>query len=129
MKSASALFDDARATGGASATPAISARGVGFRYGDREALADVEFSTARREIFGFLGPNGGGKSTLFRVLSTVVPIQSGSISILGADLRGDTRAVRGKIGVVFQHPGLDAKLRVDENLRCHGNLYGLFGAG
>jgi ABC-2 type transport system ATP-binding protein len=107
---------------------AIDARGVGFRYGERQALSDVGFNVARTEIFGFLGPNGGGKSTLFKILSTLVPIQTGSISILGADLAGDTRAVRARIGVVFQNPGLDAKLRVDENLRCHGNLYGMSGA-
>jgi ABC-2 type transport system ATP-binding protein len=109
-------------------SPAIEASGLGFRYGDREALADVSFAVARGEIFGFLGPNGGGKSTLFRLLSTLVPIQSGDARILGCDLRGATQALRRRIGVVFQSPSLDGKLTVAENLAIHGNLYGMRGA-
>src|SRR5579863_3365813 len=111
-----------------SAEPAIEVAGLSFSYGDREALREVEFTIARGEIFGFLGPNGGGKSTLFRLLSTLVPIQSGDARILGCDLRGATQALRRKIGVVFQSPSLDGKLTVTENLAIHGNLYGMRGA-
>src|ERR1700675_4032548 len=109
-------------------SPAIEASALGFRYGDREALSDVSFAVARGEIFGFLGPNGGGKSTLFRLLSTLVPIQSGSARILNCNLRGETQALRRRIGVVFQSPSLDGKLTVTENLTIHGNLYGMRGA-
>ena len=59
---------------------AIEAHAIGFRYGDRKALSDVSFSIARGEIFGFLGPNGGGKTTLFKLLSTLAPIQPSSVS-------------------------------------------------
>ena len=111
-----------------STDPAIEVGGLDFSYGDRRALRDVEFTIARGEIFGFLGPNGGGKSTLFRLLSTLVPIQSGSVRILNCDLRGETQALRRKIGVVFQSPSLDGKLTVTENLTIHGNLYGMRGA-
>ena len=111
-----------------STDPAIEVGGLDFSYGDRRALRDVEFTIARGEIFGFLGPNGGGKSTLFRLLSTLVPIQSGSARILNCDLRGETQALRRKIGVVFQSPSLDGKLTVSENLAIHGNLYGMRGA-
>jgi ABC-2 type transport system ATP-binding protein len=111
-----------------SAEPAIEVAGLSFSYGDRQALCEVEFTIARSEIFGFLGPNGGGKSTLFRLLSTLVPIQSGIARILGYDLRGATEALRRKIGVVFQSPSLDGKLTVAENLAIHGNLYGMRGA-
>ena len=111
-----------------SAEPAIEVGGLDFSYGDRQALCAVEFTIARGEIFGFLGPNGGGKSTLFRLLSTLVPIQSGNARILGYDLRGATQALRRKIGVVFQSPSLDGKLTVAENLAIHGNLYGIRGA-
>ncbi|HEY2523735.1 MAG TPA: ATP-binding cassette domain-containing protein [Candidatus Binataceae bacterium] len=111
-----------------SAESAIEARSLGFSYGERQALAGVEFTIARGEIFGFLGPNGGGKSTLFRLLSTLVPVQSGSAHILGYDLRGATQALRSRIGVVFQSPSLDGKLTVAENLAIHGNLYGMRGA-
>jgi ABC-2 type transport system ATP-binding protein len=111
-----------------SAEPAIEVADLSFSYGDRPALSTVEFTIARGEIFGFLGPNGGGKSTLFRLLSTLVPIQSGDARILGCDLRGATQALRRKIGVVFQSPSLDGKLTVAENLAIHGNLYGMRGA-
>jgi ABC-2 type transport system ATP-binding protein len=111
-----------------STDPAIEVGGLDFSYGDRRALRDVEFTIARGEIFGFLGPNGGGKSTLFRLLSTLVPIQSGSARILNCNLRGETQALRRKIGVVFQSPSLDGKLTVTENLTIHGNLYGMRGA-
>jgi ABC-2 type transport system ATP-binding protein len=111
-----------------SAEPAIEVADLSFSYGDRQALSAVEFTIARGEIFGFLGPNGGGKSTLFRLLSTLVAIQSGDARILGCDLRGATRVLRRKIGVVFQSPSLDGKLTVAENLAIHGNLYGMRGA-
>jgi ABC-2 type transport system ATP-binding protein len=106
---------------------AIEADGLGFRYGDREALNDVTFSIARGEIFGFLGPNGGGKTTLFKLLSTLSSIQSGSARLFGHDLTGETGAVRRQLGVVFQHPSLDGKLTVRENLAAHGHLYGVSG--
>jgi ABC-2 type transport system ATP-binding protein len=112
----------------ASAEPAIEVAGLSFSYGEREALRAVDFTIPRGEIFGFLGPNGGGKSTLFRLLSTLVPIQSGDVRILGYDLRGAARALRRKLGVVFQNPSLDSKLSVAENLTIHGNLYGMRGA-
>jgi ABC-2 type transport system ATP-binding protein len=107
---------------------AIDARALGFSYGDREALNDVTFAIARGEIFGFLGPNGGGKTTLFKLLSTLAPIQTGSARLFGHDLAGDTGAVRRRLGVVFQHPSLDGKLTVGENLAAHGHLYGISGA-
>jgi len=106
---------------------AVEARALFFRYGERAALNDVSFTISRGEIFGFLGPNGGGKTTLFRVLSTLVPVQSGAAAMLGYDLAGDTTAVRRKLGVVFQHPSLDGKLTVAENLLHHGHLYGMRG--
>lgn len=107
---------------------AVEVSGVSFRYGDRVALDGVSFSVPRGEIFGLLGPNGSGKTTLFRVLSTLIPPQSGTLAILGKDLARETFAVRHRIGVVFQAPSLDKKLTAQENLIHHGHLYGLRGA-
>lgn len=117
----------ARVAERAVAAPAIEANALGFNYGERAALTDVSFSIARGEIFGFLGPNGGGKTTLFKLLSTLVPIQSGRALMLGHDLAENTIAVRRRLGVVFQHPSLDGKLSVAENLAHHGRLYGIWG--
>jgi len=123
LRSAAAAAPQVAAAGSA----VVECAALGFRYGDREALRDVSFSIARGEIFGFLGPNGGGKTTLFKILSTLVPMQSGTARMLGRDLRGDTIAVRRALGVVFQRPSLAGKLTVAENLRHHGHLYGITG--
>ena len=98
------------------------------RYGDREALAGVSFSVDRGEMFGLLGPNGGGKSTLFKILATLVTADKGTARILGHDVAREPHAVRRRIGVVFQHPSVDAMLTVEENLVHHGHLYGRRGA-
>ncbi len=109
-------------------TPALEAYGLSFFYGaGRQALTDVNFAVARGEIFGFLGPNGGGKTTLFRLLSTLIPIQSGEVRVLGDNFRAGTLSVRRRMGVVFQYPSVDGKLTVAENLAHHGHLYGISG--
>ena len=97
------------------------------RYGDRVALDQVSLRVNSREIFGLLGPNGGGKTTLFRILSTLVRPTSGEANLLGLDLLRDTGAIRRRLGVVFQAPSLDKKLSVRENLAHQGHLYGLSG--
>ncbi len=107
---------------------AVSVSRLVHRYADRTAVADVSFAIAPSEIFAFLGPNGGGKTTLFRLLSTLIPIQSGEIEILGYDAARQAAEVRRRIGVVFQAPSLDRKLTVEENLWQHARLYGITGA-
>ena len=82
-------------------TPAIEIAGLGFNYGERRALSEVSFAIAHGEIFGLLGPNGGGKTTLFKLISTLVPMQQGDARILGLDLRRDTIALRRKLGVAL----------------------------
>jgi ABC-2 type transport system ATP-binding protein len=109
-------------------TPAIQAQGLSHRYGDHLALDDLTFEVSSESIFGLLGPNGGGKTTLFRILSTLLPVQTGTVCLLGLDVRGQPDAVRRQIGVTFQSPSLDTRLTVRENLRHHGHLYGLFGS-
>jgi ABC-2 type transport system ATP-binding protein len=100
--------------------------GLTHRYGERLALDGVTFSVRKGEVFGLLGPNGGGKTTLFKILSTALRPTSGSARIEGVDVRDD--AVRRRIGVVFQAPSLDQKLTVAENLLHQGHLYGLRGS-
>ena len=96
-------------------------------YGDRLALDDVSFAVQRGEVFGLLGPNGGGKTTLFKILATLMRPSGGEASIAGDSIIANPAAVRRHLGVVFQHPSLDGKLTVFENLMCHGHLYGMNG--
>lgn len=101
---------------------------LGHRYGDRPALLDVSFEVGRGELFGLLGPNGGGKTTLMRILATLLAPTSGRALVEGRDVVEDPVAVRRRIGVVFQQPALDPWLTAAENLRHQGHLYGLRGA-
>lgn len=100
---------------------------VSFRYGDRVALDGISFDVRAGSITGFLGPNGGGKSTLFGLLSSLLPLQSGRVDVLGYDMRRQATECRREIGVTFQAPALDRRLSVRENLVHHGRLYGLSG--
>jgi ABC-2 type transport system ATP-binding protein len=91
------------------------------------ALSNVNFEVKAGEIFGLLGPNGGGKSTLFRILSTMMVPTGGRAEVAGHDVARDPAAVRRSIGVVFQTQSLDKALTVAENLRSQGHLHGLSG--
>jgi ABC-2 type transport system ATP-binding protein len=108
-------------------SPAIRIAELSHRYGEREAIRALSLEIPPAEIFVLLGPNGSGKTTLFRVLSTLIPLQRGSVTVFGHDLARDSAAVRSLLGVVFQAPSVDKKLTVRENLRHHGRLYGLGG--
>ncbi len=108
--------------------PAIQVCDLRVRYGETEALKGVSFDVERGVIFGLLGPNGGGKTTLFRVLSTLLRPTSGGARVGGFDVTSQAADVRRHLGVVFQSPGLDKVLTVAENLRFHGALFGLAGA-
>ncbi len=107
--------------------PIIQIENLSHHYGERVALNEVSFHVDHREIFGLLGPNGGGKTTLFRILSTLIPVSKGKVLLFGQDLRLNVQNVRKEIGVVFQSPSLDKKLTVKENLCHQGHLYGLSG--
>ena len=106
----------------------IGVQNLIHRYGERVALSNVNFEVKKGEIFGLLGPNGGGKSTLFRILSTMMVPTGGRAEIAGFDVARDPAAVRRSVGVVFQTQSLDKALTVAENLRAQGHLHGLSGA-
>jgi ABC-2 type transport system ATP-binding protein len=108
--------------------PPVEVEDLHRRYGETRALDGVTLTVRRGEVFGLLGPNGGGKTTLFRVLTTMLAPSSGRVRVLGHTLPRDGEAVRRAIGVVFQSPSLDRHLGVRENLRHQGHLYGLTGA-
>ncbi|MBM4001680.1 MAG: ABC transporter ATP-binding protein [Planctomycetes bacterium] len=106
---------------------AIEIEGVSYAYKERLALRDVSLQVSAGEVFAFLGPNGGGKTTLFRILSTLLTVQRGSVRVAGFELPRQSSEVRRKIGVVFQSPSLDKKLTVRENIRHQATLYGVSG--
>ncbi|MBS0264725.1 MAG: ATP-binding cassette domain-containing protein, partial [Planctomycetes bacterium] len=107
---------------------AIAIEGLSHSYGTVPALQQVSLQVGAGEIFGLLGPNGGGKSTLFRILATLLPVQTGQLRVLELDVARNPAQVRHLIGVTFQSPSLDRKLTVAENLSTQGMLYGLSGA-
>jgi len=104
---------------------AITLHNLSHRYGDRQALNGVSLAVAPGELFCLLGPNGSGKSTMFKIVSTLLPVQSGEAKVFDLDLKTQPAEIRHKIGVVFQHPALDKQLTVAENLRFHARLFGL----
>lgn len=106
---------------------AIEVENVSHWFGDRVALDRIALQVKAGEMYGLLGPNGGGKTTLFRMLCTALRPDQGTIRVLGKNAVAEAHAVRARIGVVFQQPSLDARLTVLENLRHQGHLYGLKG--
>ncbi len=105
----------------------IQLQGLRHQYGDRVALAGVSFDVRPAEIFGLLGPNGSGKTTTFRILSTLMIPSGGHAMILGHDVAREPALVRRNIGVVFQAQSIDIKLSAQENLMLIGHVYGLHG--
>jgi len=106
----------------ASNSTLLAVESLTHRYGERTALDNVSFTVRRGELFGLLGPNGGGKTTLFRILCTLMSPSAGRVTLNGGPMD------RHQIGVVFQSPSLDKKLTVRENLRHQGHIYGISGA-
>ena len=107
--------------------PAILAEGLGFDYGRERALDGVDLVVQPGELFAILGPNGGGKTTLFRILATLLAPARGRAAIFGHDLLRGAAEARRALGVMFQAPAIDRLLTVRENLDLQGALYGIGG--
>jgi ABC-2 type transport system ATP-binding protein len=94
--------------------PVLTTRGLSKSYGDVQALRGVDLEVGRGEIFGFLGPNGSGKTTTVRCLLDLIRPSGGTCRVLGLDPQAEPVAVRSRVGYL---PG---ELRLDDNMTADG---------
>lgn len=104
---------------------AIEVRELSHHYKAILAVDKISFQVKRGSIFGLLGPNGAGKSTTVKMLTTLLPLSSGSAQIVGYDVVKDSTKVRENIGYVPQSLSADGDLTAYENLLLSSKLYGL----
>jgi ABC-type multidrug transport system ATPase subunit len=97
------------------------------RFGHLTAVDHVSFRIEKRSIFGFLGPNGSGKTTVIRMLCGILEPSEGTGRIAGMDVAAETDRIKGSIGYMSQKFSLYDELTVDENLQFYCRLYGLNG--
>ena len=92
-------------------------------YGSVKAVDDIVLSVKSGQVFGFLGPNGAGKSTTIKLLTTLIPPSSGSLTILGINAIENPLLIRHKIGVVLQQPSYEPTLTVEKSLDKYGMMW------
>ncbi len=103
---------------------AVTAHELTKRFDDFVAVNGIDLEIRSGETFALLGPNGAGKTSTMRMVSTVSPPTSGSLSILGMDAATHGREIRGRLGVIPQEDQLDADLTVYENLTTYARYFG-----
>ena len=106
-----------------SGAPAVVAEGLTRRFGEFTAVDHVSFAVKEGEIFGFLGPNGSGKTTTIRMLCGILPPSEGSGRVLGFDVARQAEEVKVRIGYMSQKSSLYDDLTVAENLAFFAGLY------
>lgn len=102
---------------------AISVENITRKYGKVEALKGISFNVNKGEIFGVIGPDGAGKTTLFRILTTLLLADSGAASVDGSDVIKDYKAIRQKIGYMPGRFSLYQDLSVEENLKVFASIF------
>ena len=107
--------------------PMIEVENLSLRFGPIEAVKDVSFRVKKGEIFGLVGSDGAGKSSLLRVAATLLKPSSGKILIDGLSVLTQKKAVKEKIGYMPQRFGLYQDLTVEENLEFFMDIFGLTG--
>jgi len=104
---------------------AITARNLTKRFGDFTAVAGIDFDVRRGEIFGFLGPNGSGKTTTIRMMLGLLKPTVGTVEVLGVPVSEHAKRIRPRVGYMSQRFSLYNDLTVLQNLRFYGRAYGL----
>lgn len=107
---------------------AIVVNNLTVNYGDFVAVNNVSFIVPRGEVFGFLGPNGSGKTTIIKTLCGLIKPSSGKASILGMDISSEITKIRRRIGYMSQSFSLYEDLTVEENLDFYATIYRLKGS-
>jgi ABC-type multidrug transport system ATPase subunit len=102
----------------------IEAIDISKNFGATEALKNISFSINEKEIFGFIGPDGAGKTTLFRIITTLLLPDTGSMTVLGKDAVRDFRDLRRRIGYMPGRFSLYQDLTVEENLNFYATVFG-----
>ncbi len=103
---------------------ALIVENIHKRYGKAEALRDVSLSVEKGEIFGLIGPDGAGKTTLFRIIATLTLADAGTVSVVGLDVANDMKEIRGITGYMPGKFSLYQDLSVEENLEFFATLFG-----
>jgi ABC-2 type transport system ATP-binding protein len=103
----------------------IRTTGLGRRFGPAWAIRGVDLEVRRGEVLGLLGPNGAGKTTTVRMLTALIEPSEGTATVDGLDVRTEPDAVRARVGILTETPGLYEKLSAGANLDFFGRLYGL----
>jgi ABC-2 type transport system ATP-binding protein len=101
---------------------AVTVTGLRTAYGQKVVLDGVDLTIREGEVFALLGPNGAGKTTIVRILSTLIPADAGTATVMGHDLGGEASAIRRVIGVTGQFSAIDDLLTGEENLLLMGRL-------
>lgn len=102
---------------------AVVATDIQKRYGKVEALRGVSFAVRKGELFGLIGPDGAGKTSLFRILATLLTADAGQATVCGLDVVRDYQAIRSKIGYMPGRFSLYQDLTVEENLELFATVF------
>lgn len=104
--------------------PAVSLKNITKSYGDLRAVDDVSFQVKKGELFGLIGPDGAGKTSIFRILTTLLLADKGSATVDGCDVVKDYRAIRNQVGYMPGRFSLYQDLTVEENLNFFATVFG-----
>lgn len=102
---------------------AIEVEGISKKYGDVEALKDITFSVNPGEMFGLIGPDGAGKTTMFRILTTLIRPNSGNATVDGLDIVKDYKEIRNRVGYMPGRFSLYQDMTVEENLKFFATVF------